>query len=57
MSVCAGTRVCAEQGVPGMTSLSMVTTPANALFWSAVITSMIKDLAPSGAGHSFAGSG
>ena len=40
-----GTRVCAKQGVPCMTSLSMVTTPASALFCSAVIAdSMIGDL-------------
>src|SRR5665213_301062 len=49
MRVCTGTRVCAKQGVPCMTSLSMVTTPASAFFCSAVIAdSMIGDLPPWG---------
>ena len=44
MSVCTGTRVCAKQGVPCMTALSMVTTPASALFCSGVIAFlMIRD--------------
>ncbi len=54
MSVCTGTRVCAKQGVPCMTSLSMVTTSASAFCCSAVITgSMIGDLPPSGKSRGF----
>lgn len=37
MSVCTGTRVLAKQGVPCMTSLSMVTTPVSTFFCSVVI--------------------